>query len=1107
MVSLAPQLQLRCLGAPLLLTDSGEQVRFRTSKHFALLIRLALEPGKKFTRDYLVDLLWADAPARLASHSLAQALSVVKARVGREHLHVQRATVALADGAVGTDVSGLDACDVEIRGRFLNGFEIPGAASFEQWKDEWSAKLMSRIRDCLVRQMDGGRRIGDFTTVERHARVLHELDPLSEDAVRGLMEARAWVGDRSNALKVYARFQAQLAEELGAKPSVDLERVASLLREGRGTAPRRAVHDRPERAEKRFNAETLIGREREFGALYDAWLAVRKRAPRIVVLTGDPGVGKTTLTNAFVSTCQMEGAVVARAQAYDAERELPFAILAELVKQLTLQRAIGSAEPEALAELSRICADIFSAFPGVPKPADWSAEVTPLRLADAFLKAVGAAAEESPVVLVVDDIHAADNASAAILHIVARKLPHTRLLLILAGRSSELRSSAAPAALCSDTSVDGLGTLELDPLSPDAAERLVATLVAEAGMPPAGLPTERIIQASRGNPLAIELLTREWQAHGASSLLHDLELVDTQPVASLGIPRAIRIVFERQIQRLDPTIRAVMDLAAVLGRRLSELLLYETVNLAPGRAAEALSRLREEGVLREVHGSLEFRNELIRAQAYYTVAGPARQQLHRRVAELAAARPTEDGQSSKLEIAWHYLRGADSARALPYAIDGAEAALKVGAPYEAEQILAALFRERPAGPSTQRIRLLLSKALLDQSKAEPALPILEPLVADTALSARDMAEATRLQAAAEYLTNRETGLRHCHAAEKALVAARRTGDALLLAQALFEYARSGAEAGDQVRVRTAQKEIEQLLKDPVALELPVVHYAQGFCYYFDHEVGLAAACLETTIDLLAQSTNVVELSLAYTGLGVCKQCQGQFDFASKAHLAALDLAKKIGDDSRASIITNNMCAMRIFQGNFDEAVYLGLQSIEIGTRALNHPARVASYVNLAEAYLLSGDQEKAAEYLERGRGWIREERSWWARMEFLCGSISIGLMTGNLGWALQLIALAEKTAWGREKAVPDAGGFETYRVLRAAHVTGSDSALAIAASARDRFRNRHPLFYLDALAATAWIEKRAFGRYSPSTESDLELFDALAVPGKRAVLKAQGFLG
>src|SRR5688572_21629548 len=264
-----------------------------------------------------MDLLWGGAPAHLARHSLAQGLSVLKEKVGPDCLVVQRATVALAAGAVDADLLHLDGRDVPIRGPFLEGFEVPGAAGFEQWKDEWRAKRGSRILDCLVKRMDAGRRIGDFATLEQHAQVLHDLDPLSEDAVRGLMEARAWVGDRTNALKAYGRFEQRLAEELGAKPSADLIRIADLLRQGRRAPPRplgrppgegsqerdTPSHQVSERYEKRFDAETLIGREQDFAKLYDAWLEVRRRVPRIVVLTGDPGVGKTTLTNAFVSTC------------------------------------------------------------------------------------------------------------------------------------------------------------------------------------------------------------------------------------------------------------------------------------------------------------------------------------------------------------------------------------------------------------------------------------------------------------------------------------------------------------------------------------------------------------------------------------------------------------------------------------------------------------------------------------------------------------------------------------------------------------------------------------------------------------------------------------
>src|SRR5205823_14537007 len=202
-------------------------------------------------------------------------------------------------------------------------------------------------------------------------------------------------------------------------------------------------------------------------------------------------------------------------------------------------------------------------------------------------------------------------------------------------------------------------TLEVEPLPGTAAEQLVAALVAKAQRKIADVPVPRILLAGNGNPLALELLTKEWLAHGSSSLLSDLEALNTQPVANIGIPRAIGAVFDRQIRRLDAPTRAALDLAAVLGRRLADLSLYKVVDLSAAAAGEALSRLREEGLLREVHGGLEFRNELIRAQAYYAVAGPVRQHLHRRVGEVLDLQSDVSRQPAKLEVARDFLRGWD----------------------------------------------------------------------------------------------------------------------------------------------------------------------------------------------------------------------------------------------------------------------------------------------------------------------------------------------------------------------------------------------------------------------------------------------------------------
>src|SRR5204862_3789571 len=165
----------------------------------------------------------------------------------------------------------------------------------------------------------------------------------------------------------------------------DLIRMADLLRDGRRSSRPAVAGNPPERIDRRFEPETLIGREREFSVLYDAWLEARRKSPRIVVVTSDPGVGKTTLVNAFASSCQMDGAVVARAQAYDAERELPFAVLGELVKELAMQRAIGGADPEALSELTRISAENLRAVPGGAQPKERSPELMPRRIADGFV--------------------------------------------------------------------------------------------------------------------------------------------------------------------------------------------------------------------------------------------------------------------------------------------------------------------------------------------------------------------------------------------------------------------------------------------------------------------------------------------------------------------------------------------------------------------------------------------------------------------------------------------------------------------------------------------------------------------------------------------------
>jgi hypothetical protein len=161
---------------------------------------------------------------------------------------------------------------------------------------------------------------------------------------------------------------------------------------------------------------------------------------------------------------------------------------------------------------------------------------------------------------------------------------------------------------------------------------------------------------------------------------------------------------------------------------------------------------------------------------------------------------------------------------------------------------------------------------------------------------------------------------------------------------------------------------------------------------------------------------------------------------------------------------------------------------------------------MAEAHMLAGDRTAATECLERARELVRTNPSWSANVQLLCAAAAVALVTGNVDLALALIGAAEDGACGKEQFVPSPGVFEKLRIFRVAHISGPAVALELADAAKAMFRGRHPLHYLSVLAASAWVEKRAFGTPRAGTARELEAFDTPALAGLRAWETAEGFL-
>jgi hypothetical protein len=115
-------------------------------------------------------------------------------------------------------------------------------------------------------------------------------------------------------------------------------------------------------------------------------------------------------------------------------------------------------------------------------------------------------------------------------------------------------------------------------------------------------------------------------------------------------------------------------------------------------------------------------------------------------------------------------------------------------------------------------------------------------------------------------------------------------------------------------------------------------------------------------------------------------------------------------------------------------------------------------------------------------------------------------LAGDASGALKTITAMEELMWGRERATPEMGLVERLRIFKAGHLKGASVAFAMAESAKQRFRRRNPLYYLDAVSAYAWAERQAHGTVSQETRDELRLLDMPELAGKKAALLAQGFL-
>ncbi|MDQ2807897.1 MAG: AAA family ATPase, partial [Chloroflexota bacterium] len=678
-------IHLSFLGPPQF-TRADAPVAVPSAKAVALLAYLATRATPP-SREAVQALLWPESFADAARKNLRNTLWAIRKGLGEAALRGDDDRLALGDDvwvdlwtvegrpghiayplrAGGSRVGvlpppdALAAAAAAYGGPFLDGLSFSDAPEFDLWLTSERERLEQTHLRTLAALVERRRAVGDWAGVTTLAARALALDPLLEPLARALIEAHVRQGDRATALRTYDTLRATLDRELGVTPLPATEALRAAILDGRlqPAAPLGVVAHLTPRPAAPGDAPTapFVGRAAEQAMLDAERARAAAGTARVVLLTGEVGIGKSRLWHEWAATLPPELPVL-ELRCLAATQTLPLAPLTALfATDGPLGRLLAADSPVPplwIGEIARLLPNLRAARPDLPAPPTLPPAEERHRLFEALVQCIEALGGR-PLVLFGDDLHWADHATLDWLAYLVQRLRDQALLLVAAYRPED----EPPALLGLVAGWNRLGVaapVALDRLTPGEA----ATLV----------------QALGGDPA----LAQQAQTQSAGNPYFLLELVRATPG---DVPPALAVLVRARLDRLPDTARQVLQAAAVLEPDLEFALLRQTAGRSEEETLDALDALLAAGILLERSGRYTFSHPFVAGVVQAGLSGARRAYLHRRAAEAREAAYAGRLAPVAGRLADDYAEAGNPSRAAHYADLAAEHALRLIAPTEA----------------------------------------------------------------------------------------------------------------------------------------------------------------------------------------------------------------------------------------------------------------------------------------------------------------------------------------------------------------------------------------------------------------------------------------
>ncbi|MGH2941175.1 MAG: ATP-binding protein, partial [Solirubrobacteraceae bacterium] len=693
-------LRIRLLGVLRLEVD-GVEMAPPSSRRARLLLAMLATERRLHGRETLAARLWPGVLDESARASLRTALTQLRAALGPDpgrFLLATREGVALAGpNEVWVDVGQLEQLlgDDQVQAALRLADEELLTGLEDDWVHERRNELRQRLCEVLGRAASEAETGGDLQAALLLTRRQVALEPLAEEPHRELIRRLVYAGDHGAALEVYDKLSQRLRNQLRTVPSAATSQLAAAVRAGalagRSTsAPgqdremepishaSKAAIDPPStyrvlpRPLQASTAHPFVGREAELACLRDAWTRVCSGARSVVVVGGEPGIGKTRLAAEVARVVHRQGALVLHGRC-DEGLAVPYQPFVEALRPYadTLGLHRLRAQLSHLApELGRLMPELAEL--GEPVPGDPESER--FALFEAVAALLEAATSEQPALLILDDLHWAATPTLLLLRHLIRSERPLRALVVCTYRETELVPGRPLAQLLVDLQRDASAErLSIGGLG----ERAIAALLESAVGHPLDERAADLVHVlatqTAGNPFFI----RELLAHLNESGAGWSPAVTAQ---QLEAPEGLRQVIGHRIARLSAPAGRALQVAAVAGATFSFVLLERALGDRAG-VLDALDEAVAAGLLTEVgHGDYGFAHALVRQTIYRDLSSARRIDLHRQLGEALEMLGTTNAHVEAL--ARHFARAAadgQGVKAAAYALAaGRSAAARLG---------------------------------------------------------------------------------------------------------------------------------------------------------------------------------------------------------------------------------------------------------------------------------------------------------------------------------------------------------------------------------------------------------------------------------------------